>query len=118
MFSRAFPLILRIWELGLAQLGRLWKFRHAPSSPKSFDQQYAGVHAAPQNVDIIPLILQSDRLRRKNLKVRVGPTDVTIGKNLERLLRGRGRVFLLLRFLIEDAQGSKIVLDLLKRSEC
>ena len=61
----------------------LGQLRCAPSSSQGFDQQNAGVHATPQDVDIVSFILQRDRLRRENLKVRVRSANVPICENLK-----------------------------------
>jgi hypothetical protein len=66
-----------------AEFRCLRQLRHSPPSSKGLDQQHAGIHTAPQNVDLIPLILESDCLCCENLKVRVRSTDVTIRKNLQ-----------------------------------
>jgi hypothetical protein len=67
----------------LAQLRGFRQIGYRPPASKSFDQQHAGIHAAPQDVDIVSFILKSDGLCGEDLEVRILSTDVSIGEDLQ-----------------------------------
>src|SRR5260370_41207594 len=63
------------------------KVGDAPASSKCFDEEHTRVQPTPQDINGVSLVGEFDRLRGEDLKIRVHPTFITIGKKLERFLR-------------------------------
>jgi hypothetical protein len=61
----------------------LWQLRGVPSTTDGLDQEDAGIHASPLNVDVIALIRQQYGLCRDDLQIVVNPALVPIRKQLE-----------------------------------
>jgi hypothetical protein len=53
----------------LAKAGDLRCLRNVPSSSESLNQQHARVHAASQNIDVVSLILEGNRLSCEYLEI-------------------------------------------------
>ena len=92
----------------------LRQIRDVPAAAECLDQEHAGIHTAPQDIDIVAFVGQRSRLCSDDLKVSIDTTYVTIGEELQGFFGRNHRALLLLRFLLEDAQGGEIVLHLLK----
>ena len=68
----------------------------------------------PSGVDLVAFVGEGCRLSGDDLKIRIDTAFVTIREKLKGFTRRDHRARLLLRFLLEDAQGREIILDLLK----
>ena len=60
------------------------QLRRIPSAADGLDQQDAGIHSPPLNIDVIALICQQHRLRSNHLEIVVNPADISIRKQLQR----------------------------------
>ena len=63
--------------------------RNIPSTADDFDEEDAGIHATPLNVDVIALICQQHRLCRDDLEIVVYATLIPFVEEAKRFL-GRG----------------------------
>jgi hypothetical protein len=84
-----FPSFARSRKIGTPLHGvaldfsRLRQGRHVPPTTESFDQQHAGVHAAPGDIHLGPLVGERDRLGDEDWKVAVRPALVPVRRELE-----------------------------------
>jgi hypothetical protein len=58
-----------------------------PAASQCLDQKHTRVQPPPQDIDIVSLVGEFDRLRGDHLEVRVDAALVTIGKYLKGVLR-------------------------------
>src|SRR5258707_11432652 len=63
------------------------KVGDVPASSECFDEEHTRVQPPPQDINGVSLVGEFDRLRGDDLKIRVHPAFITIGKKLERFLR-------------------------------
>ena len=68
----------------------------------------------PSGVDLVAFVGEGCRLSGDDLKIGIDAAFLAIGEELEGFLRRDHCALLLLRFLLEDAQGGEIILHLLK----
>src|SRR4030095_1069467 len=92
----------------------LRQIRDVPSAAERFDQQHAGVHTTPLDIDLVAFVGQRSGLSGNDLKIRIDTSFVPIREKLKGFPRREHCARLLLRFLFEDAQCREIILDLLK----
>ena len=83
-----------------------WRqFRNIPTAAQRFDQQHAGVHAAPQDIHFRGLILQRDALRGDHFQIRHQAALVAVEREVQRLLRRLHGHALRFRLLLQNAQA-------------
>ena len=96
---------------------QLRHLRHSPSAAKRLDEQHARVQPAPQDVNIVALIVQRRCLPGDDLEIGIDTALVADIEQIERLLRAGRGCMLPGRFRLEQAHRGKAVLDLLKSSQ-
>jgi hypothetical protein len=57
--------------------------RNIPPTADGLDEEDAGIHATPPNIDVIALICQQHRLRRDDLEIVVDAPFVPASKELK-----------------------------------
>src|ERR1700733_6363470 len=98
-------------------LGELRQVRGVPAATERLDQQDTGLHATPQDIDVVTLVRQCRGLRGYHVEIGILAADIAVGEDTQRVVRRVDRFALLHRLVAEDAQRSEIVLHLLKRRE-
>ena len=81
-----------------------WELGGVPSAAESLDEEHAGIHLPPENIDGIPFVCQFDGLRRDDLQVGVHSSFITIRKKMQGILCRCDGLILLLCFVLENAQ--------------
>ncbi len=74
---------------------------------EGFDEQYAGVHLAAHNVDVVALVGECGGLGGDDLEVGVDAADVAVVEDLLGGLSGFGGLALVLGLVLQDAQGRR-----------
>ena len=77
----------------------------------------AALLSSPQDIRLVSFIREGGSLGGDDLQIVVNATRVMIRGNLKPILRGRGRLMLLLSFSFEDTCGRKVVFHLLERCQ-
>ena len=93
------------------------QLRNIPSPADRFYQEHAGIHSAALDVDVVSLVDQGNGLRCDHLKIVVDSALVPVREKLERFFGRRGSAMLLFGLVFENAEGGKIVFNLLERTE-
>ena len=66
-----------------------------PAAAQRLDEQHAGVHPPPHDVDVVALVVEGGVLRGDDLQIGVDAADIAVVEDLLRALRGAGRLALL-----------------------
>ena len=88
-----------------ADLGQLGD---VPTAAQRLDQENAGIHPPPQDVDFVPLVRQSNCLRRDHLKIRIDAALVSIGEDFNSPLGLGGRLPLLPGFVLSSFEVMRV----------
>src|ERR1700747_592763 len=90
---------------------------NVPPTTQRFDQLHAARHLLYTEHDRRLLICEQDRLRGKDVQIRIKPGLVAHRRDIDKALCRSDGLLLLLNLLGKQAQGSEVVLGLLERRQ-